>query len=186
MSDLDRLLLDCLDFFRGYDAERTDERGPSPIIGRLEEELAGRGVDHRPRQTLCPACGWDASFQPPEVVACPSCGEALPRRPRLLACPAEGCGVQVWDDDHEAQKGHLEVHHPAIVVGRLRDAGMHREADEAAERLGLSSEDEDGRLDDLAEEVMLRDGLDWDRSRGLIYERARRLRDERRRPGGHS
>lgn len=98
-GNAESLLLRSLEFFRGYDEERTDGRGPSPIIADLEAELERRGIDHAPKS-------------------------------RMLSCPEPSCDVMLPADDGHAQKAHLDEHHPHIVVKRLRDAGMHQEADE--------------------------------------------------------
>lgn len=129
-ADADALLLRCLDFFRNFDLERTDGRGPSPIVADLVESLESRGVEipEFPPKRGPVGDGYNGRF------FCEECGRATAFVDGRCVC------------DHED--------------------------------LGVPSND---TLDTLAEEVAERDGLHWDRSRGLIYERARELWASRQR-----
>jgi hypothetical protein len=74
---------------------------------------------------------------------CAACA-ALTERPaavKTIHCP--GCGVELPEEDAAAQILHMQHEHPGLIAARLREAGLHPEAqpwevlDERLRKAGL-------------------------------------------------
>lgn len=55
--------------------DEADARADAMLAGLLAETNGSRAVTVAGRS--CPECGWDASFQPPEIIDCQECGAHL-------------------------------------------------------------------------------------------------------------